>query len=52
MTHVCVGLLDEEICDGGDIWVSCEAEVCNDPCRQVGLCPCSCHNDPSIQEGE
>lgn len=41
--HICVGLLPDEICDDGEIWTPCEAEVCTDPCQRVGLCTCPCH---------
>lgn len=43
MTHVCEGLYPLEICDDGEVWAPCEAEVCREPCRRVGLCECACH---------
>lgn len=45
MVHVCEGLLEEEICEDGEIWAPCEADICDDPCRLVGICKCSCHKE-------
>ena len=43
--HRCVGLLPTEVCDSGEVWTPCEAEVCSDPCRNLGPCHCPCHTE-------